>query len=76
MGSKQNPGKFDCYTNAKNDEPMFVLLARDPLAPQLVRRWAQLKQMRAATLKAVEKSHEASDCADAMEKWKLENPDI
>ena len=26
MGTKNNPGKFDCYANAKPDEPLFVLL--------------------------------------------------
>lgn len=76
MGTKNNPGKFDCYTNAKDDEPIFVLLARDPLAPQLVRKWAQLTKMRAATMKTVEKSLEATNCANAMEKWKLKNPDV
>ena len=29
MGTKNNPGKFDCYEHAKPDEPMFVLLGRD-----------------------------------------------
>jgi hypothetical protein len=31
MGTKSNPGPFDCYAKAEPDEPMFVLLARDPL---------------------------------------------
>lgn len=31
MGTKNNPGAFDCYANAEPDEPMFVLLARDLL---------------------------------------------
>ena len=34
MGTKNNPGQFDCYRNAEPDEPMFVLLARDERAPQ------------------------------------------
>ena len=32
MATKNNPGKFDCYTNAEPDEPMFILLGRDPVA--------------------------------------------
>jgi hypothetical protein len=40
MGTKRNPGQYDCYAKAEPDEPMFVLLARDPTAPQLVRDWA------------------------------------
>ncbi len=29
-----------CLTNAKDDEPLFVLRANDELAPDLVREWA------------------------------------
>lgn len=43
MGTKANPGRFDCYANAAPDEPMFVLLARDRLAPHLVSIWAKLR---------------------------------
>lgn len=42
MGTKLNPGNFDCYAAAKDDEPMFVLLARDESAPFLVEAWARL----------------------------------
>lgn len=40
MGTKNNPGKFDCYAAAHPDEPLFTLLARDPSAPHLIRLWA------------------------------------
>lgn len=43
MGTKNNPGKFDCYTNAEPDEPMFVLLARDPAAEYLTAAWAAVR---------------------------------
>lgn len=43
MGTKNNPGQFDCYKAAESDEPMFILLARDPLAPILVDLWASLR---------------------------------
>ncbi len=43
MGTKNNPGKFDCYAKAEPDEPMFVLLARDRIAPTLVRIWAAIR---------------------------------
>ncbi len=46
MGTKNNPGDFDCCLNAEDDEPMFVLLARDASAPDLVREW--LEAMRCA----------------------------
>lgn len=40
MGSKINPGQFDCYAAALLDEPMFILLARDQSAPEMLRQWA------------------------------------
>lgn len=65
MGTKNNPGSYDCYSNAEPDEPMFVLLARDPVAPLLVRWWAELRHDI-----AIEKLSEAIDCADAMNEWR------
>lgn len=41
MGTKEKPGQFDCYANALPDEPMFVLLARDPLFYEFVTMWAR-----------------------------------
>jgi hypothetical protein len=41
MGTKRNPGKFDCHSNAMPDEPLFTLLARDPDFYRLVRKWAK-----------------------------------
>lgn len=68
MGSKLKPGKFDCYANAEPDEPMFVLLARDPLAPILVRLWADLREHAAGNPSKV---FEARTCAIDMEKWRI-----
>lgn len=39
MGTKTDPGRFDCYEAALPDEPLFVLLARDATAPSTVRAW-------------------------------------
>ena len=44
MGSKNEPGKFDCYANAEPDEPMFVLLGRDRDAPARVEAWADARE--------------------------------
>lgn len=44
MGTKNNPGEFDCYVNAEPDEPMFILLGRDKHAPELVRLWAIMRE--------------------------------
>ena len=77
MGTKNTPGAFDCYDNALPDEPMFVLLARDPYAPTLVRLWAlerraaiQMGRRPADDMNMVE---EACACADAMEAWRSAN---
>ena len=63
MGSKNNPGQFDCYANAAPDEPMFVLLGRDRHAAVLVHLWAV---MRHAAGEDLAKVHEAINCANSM----------
>ncbi len=68
MGTKNNPGQFDCYANAAPDEPMFVLLARDPLAPILVELWASLREHAAGNPSKVA---EARSCAVAMCAWRV-----
>jgi hypothetical protein len=67
MGTKENPGKFDCYANALPDEPMFILLARDDRAPQLVEEWATMSERRGTM---TEKIAEARECAVAMRAWR------
>lgn len=73
MGSKKNPGKFDCYEAAEDDEPMFVLLARDPLASALVVEWACRRATRDELPLSdhdAAKVVEARQCAADMEKWR------
>lgn len=66
MGTKNNPGAYDCYENAHPDEPMFVLLGRDPIGGALVRLWCDARD----TLKPGDpKIAEAAACAEAMEAW-------
>lgn len=66
MGSKKNPGKHDCYNAAEDDEPMFVLLARDPHAPFLVELWATFRELHAGNPSKVA---EARKCANDMRSW-------
>jgi len=68
MGTKLKPGKFDCYENAAPDEPMFVLLARDPMAPILVDLWADLREHNAGNPSKVS---EARACSADMTAWRL-----
>lgn len=77
MGTKNTPGDFDCYEAADPDEPMFVLLARDPLAPALVEKWAE-DRVPAATRslesegreRKFAKINEARACAQSMRAWR------
>lgn len=77
MGSKLNPGRFDCYDAALPDEPMFILLARDPSAPGLVNKWASERQhairVGQRSLKDREMVHEALRCAEDMHRWRAHN---
>ncbi len=67
MGTKNIPGEYDAYVKAHPDEPMFVLLARDPHAPGLVRLWAELREIHTGNPSQV---MSAQAVALEMEKWK------
>lgn len=66
MGTKNNPGAFDCYANAEPDEPMFVLLGRDKHAPTLVWLWATMRELDGEDPAKVS---EARECAFKMLEW-------
>lgn len=68
MGTKNNPGDFDCYEKADPDEPMFVLLGRDVDAPDLVELWALQRLARGHGHKE-EKPLEALGCAQDMREY-------
>ncbi|MGI9297124.1 MAG: hypothetical protein ACR2QC_04400 [Gammaproteobacteria bacterium] len=72
MGTKNKPGDYDCYANAEGDEPMFILLAREITAPDLIRSWVEARK--AAGKDDSEAMYaEALACAAAMEKWRAAN---
>ena len=77
MGTKNNPAPFDCYANALPDEPMFILLARDPQAPGLLETWAvdRAAQIKAGLRPASDMAmvEEARQCAETMRRWREEN---
>lgn len=77
MGTKNQPGKFDCYNNALPDEPMFVLLARDPEFYDLVHQWARKRQRDIECGERPDSDwpvvQEAYDCAIAGQRWRKEN---
>jgi len=77
MGTKDNPGEFDCHAKALPNEETFTLLARDPSAPALVRLWAGIRHMEVDSGKRPESDRkmvdEAQECAERMELWRLAN---
>lgn len=70
MGTKNQPGEFDCYANAEPDEPMFVLLARDLKAPHAIEAWCALAEIGGTDLNKIE---EAKKCAADMKAWRTQN---
>ena len=60
MGTKQKAGKFDCMEKIAQDEPFFVLRAKDPIGEETVRYWISLA---GSGTHEDEKIMEASICA-------------
>lgn len=81
MGTKLNPGGYDCYRKLHPDEPFFVLRAKDQTAPGVVREWVRRRREEAAvtggtiTPQYEQKLREAEACADDMDAWFKANPD-
>lgn len=77
MGTKNNPGDYDCYANALPDEPMFIILGRDPDFSRLVNEWAQRRTADIQCgLRPQSDWHmvfEAQTSAAAGAKWRKEN---
>lgn len=75
MGTKSNPSGFDCYAKAEPDEPMFVLLARDPAAPGAIEQWADTRELLIEGGGKPESDRpmveEARQCANEMRRWRL-----
>jgi hypothetical protein len=67
MGTKLNPGKYDCLAKAEPDEPVFVLRAKDPNAATLVWLWATMAEMQ--SVHEPEKVAESRQCVAAMVEW-------
>lgn len=77
MGTRQNPGKYDCLSKAKPDEPIFVILGRDRHGAAVVREWARLRELAIAMDIAPQSDaamvREARQLADKMEAWREKN---
>lgn len=64
MGFKNSDS---CLQKVADDEPIFVLRAKDSLAPEIVREWVKLARLCGKT--PPEKLAEAEELAVKMEKW-------
>jgi hypothetical protein len=77
MGTRMTELRTGCFAKALDDEPMFVLLARDVRAPDIVEEWAdrRAQEIREGKRPAadMEQITEAYDCADKMRAWRREN---
>ena len=72
MGTKNNPGRFDCYANADPDEPMFIVLGRDAAAPIAIRAWIDQRIASGKNKPDDEQIVEAREIADAMEQYRTQ----
>lgn len=64
-----------CLNKSRAEEPLFVLRAKDPLAPAVVRTWANNAETTGAH--EPEKIAEARALADAMEEYRTRvHPDV
>lgn len=66
---KELTSATSCFSKAAADEPLFVLRAKDALAPQTVRLWATM----AVGKHEQWKIDEALKLADEMEAWRAKN---
>lgn len=62
---------ISCLNKAGPDEPLFVLRAKDRLAPAVVRHWAEISRWLGAHEE--EKTDEAFALANAMIEWRRAN---
>lgn len=72
MGTKNNPGSFDCYAAALPDEPLFHLLGRDPAFPATVRFWMGERARLGKNVESddINKVGEAALVAQQAETWR------
>lgn len=66
-----------CWNKAENDEPIFVIRANDPAAPDQIIIWANRYMLdkggyRQMTPEQIAKYNEAMRTAEAMRRWKTE----
>lgn len=77
MGTKLTELRDGCFHKAMDDEPMFVLLARDTSGPLVIRIWADVREaeIRQGVRPATDMTQviDARATADKMEQWRSDN---
>jgi hypothetical protein len=61
------------WAKTHDHEPVFILCARDRLAPQIVRFWVSVAKLLGVPAR---KRAGASDLAARMEEWQQRHPDL
>lgn len=69
MGTKNNPGGFDCHAKARPDEPTFTLLGRDPAAAAAIRYWCLERQKQGKNSAGDAQLIEAYQLADSIDRY-------
>jgi hypothetical protein len=70
MSTKLQPGQFDCYAKLADDEPYFVLRAKDIAAPATIEAWIRFRRGVPGNEKNP-KLEEAMETAHAMRAWRI-----
>lgn len=77
MNTKERPGPFDGYGAALPDEPLFVILGRDPNGPNLVTFWAEHRManinLGSRPVEDIPQVTAAMQVAMAMRSWRAAN---
>ena len=63
--TKQELLDSEMWRNTRDDEPVFLLVARDEFAPEVVRQWTKPVRFHGRALKA----NDAEKIALSMEEW-------
>lgn len=67
--TKNSPGAFDYLSKAAPDEPMFILLGRDPTAARVLSFWTALRVASGLNQATDEQIKEAQQCVGQMDDW-------
>jgi hypothetical protein len=70
MGTKNNPGNFNCHAAAMPDEPIFVLLGRDPAAPHAIECWVEERE-RLGKVETDDDRDRIAECRAAQAKMRI-----